>query len=67
MKVNNKYLVIDTNVIVSAFLFENSTPRLALNKAQDMGTILLSIQIFSDAGNAQYIILLLLLTIIVFN
>ena len=34
--------VIDANVLISAFLFSNSKPRQALDKAQDIGIILLS-------------------------
>jgi uncharacterized protein len=38
----DKCFVIDVNVLVSAFLFANSKPRQALNKAQDLGIVLLS-------------------------
>lgn len=34
--------VIDTNVIVSALLFANSTPKQALDQALDKGTVLIS-------------------------
>jgi uncharacterized protein len=37
-----KYFVIDVNVLISAFLFSNSKPRQALDKAQDLGIVLLS-------------------------
>lgn len=39
---SEKYFVIDVNVLVSAFLFFNSKPRQALDKAQDLGMVLLS-------------------------
>ncbi len=45
----NKYKVIfDTNVLVSASLFNNSTPRQALNKALDNDIILTSSAIFIE-------------------
>lgn len=45
----NKYKVIfDTNVLVSASLFNNSTPRQALNKALDNDIILTSSAIFTE-------------------
>ena len=45
---NEKYFVIDVNVLISAFLFANSKPRQALDKAQDLGTILLSNSVFLE-------------------
>ena len=43
-----KSFVIDVNVFISAFLFTNSKPRQALDKAQDLGMILLSNSIFME-------------------
>ena len=45
---NEKYFVIDVNVLISAFLFANSKPRKALDKAQDLGIILLSNSVFLE-------------------
>lgn len=45
---SKELFVIDTNVIVSAFLFLNSKPRQALDKAQDLGLVLLSNSIFME-------------------
>jgi putative PIN family toxin of toxin-antitoxin system len=45
---SKELFVIDTNVIVSAFLFLNSKPRQALDKAQDLGLVLLSNSIFIE-------------------
>jgi putative PIN family toxin of toxin-antitoxin system len=44
----NKYFVIDVNVLISGFLFINSKPRFALNKAQDLGMVLLTNSIFLE-------------------
>jgi uncharacterized protein len=44
----DKYFVIDVNVLVSAFLFAKSKPRQALDKAQNLGIILLSDAILSE-------------------
>ncbi len=38
----NKRFVLDTNVIVSAVLFPNSQPNLAIKQAQNIGTIIQS-------------------------
>jgi hypothetical protein len=43
-----KCFVIDVNVLVSAFLFFNSKPRQALDKAQDLGLVLLSTSVFRE-------------------
>lgn len=48
MKIPKKYFVIDVNVLVSAFLFSDSKPRQALDKAQDLGFVLLSNLIFME-------------------
>ncbi len=45
---SKKYFVIDVNVLISAFLFTNSKPRQALDKAQDLGFVLLSNSIFLE-------------------
>ena len=44
----DKYFVVDVNVLVSAFLFANSKPRQALDKAQDLGIVLLSDAVLSE-------------------
>jgi putative PIN family toxin of toxin-antitoxin system len=43
-----RFFVIDVNVFISAFLFTNSKPREALDKAQDSGFVLLSNSIFLE-------------------
>jgi hypothetical protein len=43
-----RFFVIDVNVFISAFLFTNSKPREALDKAQDLGFVLLSNSIFLE-------------------
>jgi predicted nucleic acid-binding protein len=43
-----KCFVIDVNVLVSAFLFFQSKPRQALDKAQDLGLVLLSTSVFRE-------------------
>jgi uncharacterized protein len=48
MTMNEARFVIDTNVLVSALLFSNSKPRQALDKAQDIGIILLSNSTFLE-------------------
>jgi putative PIN family toxin of toxin-antitoxin system len=45
---SEKCFVIDVNVLVSAFLFFDSKPRQALNKAQDLGLVLMSNSIFGE-------------------
>jgi uncharacterized protein len=44
----DKYFVVDVNVLVSAFLFANSKPRQALDKAQELGIVLLSDAVLSE-------------------
>jgi uncharacterized protein len=44
----DQYFVVDVNVLVSAFLFANSKPRQALDKAQNLGIILLSDAVLSE-------------------
>ena len=44
----DQYFVVDVNVLVSAFLFANSKPRQALDKAQNLGIILLSDVVLSE-------------------
>lgn len=51
MNRNERRFVIDTNVIVSAFLFRESKPRAALDKIQDLGVILLSNSVFLELVN----------------
>ncbi|BAY06106.1 putative toxin-antitoxin system toxin component, PIN family [Anabaena sp. PCC 7938] len=46
--INKRRFVFDTNVFVSAFLFSQSKPHQALEKAQDIGIILLSAAVFSE-------------------
>lgn len=48
---NKPKLVLDCNVIISAFLFKNSQPRLALEKAKNCGIILLSESIINELKN----------------
>lgn len=48
---NKPKFVLDCNVIVSAFLFKNSQPRLALEKAKNHGIILLSNSIINELEN----------------
>jgi uncharacterized protein len=45
---NKQRFIFDTNVIVSAFLFNKSKPRQAFDLAQDIGIIILSNPIFSE-------------------
>jgi uncharacterized protein len=47
---NKQRFIFDTNVIVSAFLFNKSKPRQAFDLAQDIGIIILSNPIFSELG-----------------
>lgn len=46
--INKRRFVFDTNVVVSAFLFGQSKPRQALDKAQNIGIILLSAAVFAE-------------------
>jgi putative PIN family toxin of toxin-antitoxin system len=48
---NKLKFVFDCNVIISAFLFKNSQPRLALEKAKSTGIILLSNEIINELEN----------------
>ncbi|HEY9694974.1 MAG TPA: putative toxin-antitoxin system toxin component, PIN family [Oculatellaceae cyanobacterium] len=48
MTINDPRFVIDTNVLVSALLFSQSKPRQALDKAQDLGVLLLSSSVFLE-------------------
>lgn len=48
MMMNKQRFVFDTNVLISAFLFSLSKPRQALDKAQDIGLIILSSSVFSE-------------------
>lgn len=48
MKMTDKYFVIDVNVLISAFLFAKSKPRQALDKAQDIGIVLLSNAVLAE-------------------
>jgi putative PIN family toxin of toxin-antitoxin system len=41
-------IVLDVNVIISALLFPNSKPNQALQKAQDMGDILMSLEAWRE-------------------
>ncbi|XWK87480.1 MAG: putative toxin-antitoxin system toxin component, PIN family [Phormidium sp.] len=45
---NEQRFVFDTNVLISALLFSQSKPRQALDKAQDMGIVLLSNDVFLE-------------------
>jgi hypothetical protein len=45
---NKRRFIFDTNVLVSALLFSHSKPRQALDKAQDIGIILLSVAVFQE-------------------
>ena len=44
------HYVFDTNVIVSAFLFDQSTPGRALSAALERGVVLLSAEVASELG-----------------
>ena len=44
----DKYFVIDVNVLISAFLFARSKPRQALDKAQNIGIVLLSDAVLAE-------------------
>jgi uncharacterized protein len=45
---SNINIVIDVNVIISALLFPNSKPNQALQKAQDLGDILMSPEVWTE-------------------
>ncbi len=44
----NKFFVIDSNNLVSAFLFEYSTPKLALDKVKRLGKISGSVETYTE-------------------
>jgi putative PIN family toxin of toxin-antitoxin system len=46
--------VIDTNVLISAALFSQSKPRLALDKVQEEGVLLLSGAVFAELESVLY-------------
>ena len=46
----NSPFVFDTNTLVSAFVFERSTPDLALDKARGLGGLVASIETFAELG-----------------
>ncbi|MGV2389139.1 MAG: putative toxin-antitoxin system toxin component, PIN family [Microcystis novacekii Mn_MB_F_20050700_S1] len=48
---NKPRFVFDANVIVSAFLFKNSSPRLALETAKNQGIIILSETVIDELSN----------------
>ena len=48
---NKPRFVFDANVIVSAFLFKNSPPRLALETAENQGIIILSETVIDELSN----------------
>jgi putative PIN family toxin of toxin-antitoxin system len=48
---NKPRFVFDANVIVSAFLFKNSPPRLALETAKNQGIIILSETVIDELSN----------------
>ena len=50
MKIERRF-VFDVNVIVSAFLFDNSKPDQALGKAQNIGIVLVSNAIITELSN----------------
>ena len=50
MSRNERY-VFDTNTIISAFFFAQSTPSLALQKALDRGVILLSMDVAEELAD----------------
>ncbi|GAX34158.1 putative toxin-antitoxin system toxin component, PIN family [Nodularia sp. NIES-3585] len=45
---NKRQFVFDTNVLISAFLFNQSKPRQGLDKAQEIGVVILSNSVFSE-------------------
>ena len=51
---NKPRFVFDANVIVSAFLFKNSPPRLALETAENQGIIILSETVIDELSNVLY-------------
>ena len=49
-----QFFVIDTNVLVSAVLFKNSKARQALNKAQNIGKVLMSSSLFLEVEDVLF-------------
>jgi hypothetical protein len=45
---NNDLFVIDTNILVSAFLFTHSTPKLAYDKAKKAGRLVASVETYNE-------------------
>ena len=54
MMTNKQRFVFDTNVLISAFLFSQSKPRQALDKAQDIGVLIFSSSVFSELREVLY-------------
>ncbi|MBE9005025.1 putative toxin-antitoxin system toxin component, PIN family [Fortiea sp. LEGE XX443] len=51
---NKQRFVFDTNVLISAFLFNQSKPRQALDQAQNIGLIIFSSSVFSELKEVLY-------------
>ncbi len=49
-----QYFVIDTHVLVSAVLFKNSKARQALNKAQNIGKVLMSFSLLLEVEDVLF-------------
>jgi len=47
----NFRIVVDVNIIISALLFPHSKPDLVLQKAQEIGDILMSFSIWTELEN----------------
>ncbi|MEC4817564.1 MAG: putative toxin-antitoxin system toxin component, PIN family [Scytonema sp. PMC 1069.18] len=54
MMTNNRRFVFDTNVLISAFLFSQSKPRQAFDKAQEIGVIVFSDTTFFELKDVLY-------------
>lgn len=54
MMTNNRLVVFDTNVLISAFLLSQSKPRQALERAENIGVIILSNSVFSELKEVLY-------------
>ncbi|WP_228014431.1 putative toxin-antitoxin system toxin component, PIN family [Fortiea sp. LEGE XX443] len=54
MMTNKQRFVFDTNVLISAFLFNQSKPRQALDQAQNIGLIIFSSSVFSELKEVLY-------------
>ncbi|WP_375512341.1 putative toxin-antitoxin system toxin component, PIN family [uncultured Nostoc sp.] len=54
MITNNRRFVFDTNLLISAFLFNQSKPRQALDQATVIGVILLSNYVFLELEEVLY-------------